>query len=88
MTKEKYAPNQSGSPAVDALQILPAAWPADGTIPGTPRCVYVCTAGDLDWAGDNINHRRTTPVLAGAILPFVPTRIWPTATTATIELWY
>lgn len=85
---EKNRPNQSGTPATDALQLAPADLRADGEIPGSPRCVYVCAEGDLDWEGTNAGHRRITPVLKGAILPFVPKKIYSTGTTATIELWY
>jgi hypothetical protein len=81
-------PNQAGSPATDAIQLAPAALRADGVIPGTPRCVYVCTAGDLEWQGTSEASHRTTPVSAGAILPFIPTKIYSANTTATIELWY
>ena len=85
---ETNHPNQSGAPATDALQFEPADLRADGTIPGVPRCVYICVAGDLDWEGSNPNNRRTTPVNAGAVLPFIPKKIYSAGTTATIELWY
>lgn len=84
---EKNFPNQTGAPATDALQFSAATLRADGAIPGVPRCVYICASGDLDWEGAT-TPRRTTPVNAGAILPFVPKKVYSTGTTATIELWY